>query len=93
MARTGVAEGGPSEAALLSEEESDCIDSERCLLRLVEPTSKSVVLDDGDAAGDGKLIAVKGKKGVTGGVTIKYSASYSMTIQSECPRSSTTPSL
>lgn len=54
---------GPSDAARLSDDESDCIDSERCLLREVEATSRSVDLDDGDAAGDGKLIAVKSNKG------------------------------
>lgn len=62
MARTGVAEPGPSETALLREDESDCIDSDRCLLRRVGPASKSVTLDDGDAAGDGRLIAVRSKR-------------------------------
>lgn len=62
MARTGVAEPGSSEAALLREDESDCIDSERCLLRRVSPASKSATLVDGDAAGDGRLIAVRSKR-------------------------------
>ena len=50
---------GSSEAALLSEDESDCIDWERCLFLLVDATSSSPALLDGDAAGDGRLIAVK----------------------------------
>lgn len=58
VARSGVAARGSSEAALLSEDESECIDAERWRLRRVEPASRSTGLDDGEATGEGKLIGV-----------------------------------
>lgn len=56
LVRTGVAATGPSEADLLTEEEEDCIDWERCLFRLVDPVSDSLFCGKGDAAGDGKFM-------------------------------------
>jgi hypothetical protein len=56
----GVVDEGPSEAARLIEvEESDCIDRERCLFRLAE--FKSVGFEEGDAAGDGRVMTFKEK--------------------------------
>jgi hypothetical protein len=54
----GAADEGPSEAARFTEvEESDCMDWDRCLFRLVEV--KSIDLEEGEAAGDGRLMTLK----------------------------------
>ena len=49
------ADEGPSEAARFMEvEESDCMDWERCLFRLAGFRSDG--FEEGDAAGDGRLM-------------------------------------
>jgi hypothetical protein len=58
MIGIGVADEGPSEAErFIEDEESDCIDWDRCLFRLAE--INSVGFKEGDAAGDGKLMTFK----------------------------------
>lgn len=58
MIGTGVADVGPSEAErFIEDEESDCMDRDRCLFR---PAGiNSVGFKEGDAAGDGKLMTFK----------------------------------
>ena len=57
---TGVGATGPSEADLLTEEE-DCIDCERCLFRLADPVSNSLVYSEGDVAGEGNRFMTFGR--------------------------------
>lgn len=55
VVRIGV-DAGPSDADLFTEDVVDCEDSERCLFRLLDPGSKSLVFDEGDGAGDGRFM-------------------------------------